>query len=352
MAAPHRFANVHMSGDGRVGYLHATAPTPTRKGSKVLRLREDTACGVTIDFSAPLEPQMKVKILFSTGVRREIDRFESTYGEILTEATLKKQNEQHGQPAANAEAPAPQPAAAPVAVQQEQHDAKPTAGPPVADIVADIAAENMARIHQENTDAESAATVDGRDRLPLKSDSKEQCLRVWKNDDGTLEVSAIRAPKFWDTGRIACEGPQMYRFDVLVDNRDVPLQYHFQRDPLCKPRSDSGGGMFYAGSLRMKQWKGPPTGPGSGDEGGGDAPAGICATAIAVPTSPASLVASPRSLSPDLFATAHGSVHPEESPIDVGEEHLVFGEPAEQLVGLPLVDWTLTPEQVRVMSLL
>ena len=293
LAAPHRFANVRMSGDGRVGYLHATAPTPTRKGSKVLRLREDTACGVTIDFSAPLEPQMKVKILFSTDVRREIDRFESTYGEILTEATLKKQNEQHGQP----------------------------------------------------------ATVDGRDRLPLKSDSKEQCLRVWKNDDGTLEVSAIRAPKFWDTGRIACEGPQMYRFDVLVDNRDVPLQYYFQRDPLCKPRSDSGGGMFYAGSLRMKQWKGPHTGPGSGDEGGGDAPAEIYATAIAVPTSPASSVAS-RSLSPDLFATAHGSVHPDESPIDVGEKHLVFGEPAEQLVGLPLVDWTLTPEEVRLMSLL
>ena len=76
------------------------------------------------------------------------------------------------QPAANAEAPAPQPAAAPVAVKQEQHDAKPTAGPPVADIVADIAAENMARMHQENADAESAATVDGRDRLPLKSDSE------------------------------------------------------------------------------------------------------------------------------------------------------------------------------------
>ena len=287
LAAPHRFANICMSGNGRVGYLHATAPTPTRKGSSVLRLREDNACGMTIDFDPPLEPHESVEILFRTDVRRKIDSFESRYDEVPTEATLKEQNEQHG-----------------------------------------------------------------KDRLPLRSDSKEQCLRVWKNVNGTLEVSAIRSPKLWDTGRTASEGPQMYRLDVLVDNREVPLRYHFHRDRRCKPRCDSGGGMFYAGSLRMKQWKGPPTGPGSGDEGGGDAPAGICATAIAVPTSSASLVASPRSLSPDLFATAHGSVHPDESPIDVGEEHLVFGEPAEQLVGLPLVDWTLTPEQVRVMSLL
>lgn len=251
MAAPRRVATVRMSGNGQVGYLHATAPTPKRKGSSVLRLREDTACGVTIGFGAPLEPQMNVKIVFSTDVRREIDSFESTYDEVPTEATLKEQNEQHG-----------------------------------------------------------------KDRLPLKSDSKEQCFRVWKNVDGTLEVSAIRSPKPWDTGRIAYEGPQMYRFDVLVDNIDVPLQYHFHRDRPCKPRCDSGGGMFYASSLRMKKWfddNGAPTG-----QGGGDAPARLCATAIA-------------------------AVHPDESPRDDSEEY-VFGDfglgtPSEQLMMLPLADW-------------
>ena len=260
LAAPHRFANICMSGNGRVGYLHATAPTPTRKGSSVLRLREDNACGMTIDFDPPLEPHESVEILFRTDVRRKIDSFESRYDEVPTEATLKEQNEQHG-----------------------------------------------------------------KDRLPLRSDSKEQCLRVWKNVNGTLEVSAIRAPKLWDTGRTASEGPQMYRLDVLVDNREVPLRYHFHRDRRCKPRCDSGGGMFYAGSLRMEGWLtrftkrfGAPTGPGSGHEGGGDAPARlIVATAIAVPTSP---VSSPRSLSPD------------------------------DLMMLPLVDWT--PEEARSLSLL
>jgi hypothetical protein len=304
-------ATVCMAGDGRgLGYLHSTAPTTKRNGSGVFRLREDNACGVTIAFSTPLGPQQNVKILFSTGIGRVIDSFQSTHGELPTGSAL--QNEQNEQ--------------------------------------------------------------NGKDRLPSERRSKQECFRVWKNPNGTLEVSAIRAPKHWDTG-VSCKEPQMYRFDLLVDNTDVHLWYRFDR--LCKPldgvqwEPDSGRGMFFAGSGRLQHWlaaNGAPAGLGGGSRsagGGGDAdPLAECcatATAIAVPVTPVSLAASPRPLPPDVLhhtvtaalfddalqTLADGS--PDKLPADdIGEENALFGEPVEQLKMLPLMDWT--PEETMLLS--
>ena len=314
-----------MAGDGRrAGYLHATAPTKTKKGSDVYRLREDNACGVTIRFSAPLGPHRTVAIVFSTGDGRVIDRFDSTqYSELPTEATLS--NEQ--------------------TMQQ--------------------------------------------DRSPLSSDrlSQQRGFRVWRNPDGTLEVSAIRArAKHWDTGRTVAGEPLMYRFDLLVDDTDVPLSYCFDRR--CKhPDGEQlhpdcpGRGMFFAGSVRLTDWlvaqlvemgfdvqaargalRDHPrfqdalnflvarAAPG-GSHDATDARGGRCATALAIPATAVRPVASQRPQSTDLLEqTATAGLFDDTLTSAEQLEMLPMTDwtSAEQLEMLPMADWT--PDEIMLLQ--
>ena len=200
-----------MTGDGSVGYLHATQPTLTsggkKKGSKknssnVYRLRQDEACGVTIDIRASLHSDTTVEIQFAevhfrdAGAPIPIDTLGPTqYGQLPTKETLQ-------------------------------------------------------------TEA---------DLSPLNSDhlSRQKRFRVWKNASESgrtiLEVSAIASISIIrNTPRTVSGEPPLYQFDLFVAGKKVLLHYCFvdrrraylggEQLPSAPPRRDSRRGMFFAGS--------------------------------------------------------------------------------------------------------
>lgn len=187
-------ATVRMAGDDRdLGYLHATAPTRMNPKNPTLRLVEDNACTATFTLHAPLDPQATVTVQLATELGRVIDTIRFSLGQL---PSVKK-------------------------LRDEQRSGS------------------------------------------LESDqpSDHKCLRVWKTADGTgFEISAIRALTGWDTGATVYQKPEMYRFDLLVGDNVQPLQYRFDRlrkqldGDSPSVTADSGEGMFYAGSLRLKNW--------------------------------------------------------------------------------------------------
>jgi len=187
-------ATVRMAGDDRdLGYLHATAPTRMNPKNSTLRLVEDNACTATFTLHAPLDPQATVTVQLATELGRVIDTIRFSLGQL---PSVKK-------------------------LRDEQRSGS------------------------------------------LESDqpSDQKCLRVWKTADGTgFEISAIRALTGWDTGATVYQKPEMYRFDLLVGDDVLPLQYRFDRlrkqldGDSPSVTADSGEGMFYAGSVRLKNW--------------------------------------------------------------------------------------------------
>ena len=260
------------------GYLHATAPTKKKKGSDVYRLCEDNACAATIAFSAPLGPHATVKIQFSTGDGRLIDTLDpKTHDELPTKQTLE--NEQN--------------------------------------------------------------TQEHRGALPSDCLSREGGFRRWKNPDGTLTVCAIASAKHWDTGRVVSGEPPMYRFDLLVEDADGPsdVHLHYCFDTTGKQLTDSGGGIFFAGSVRLEKWLKARSGGGCG--GGGSSCSGV---ASAIPAAPASPPPSPRPLFTHLFTNPSTEITPadfDDAPVAPGDGTV---DPAAGLDPFdserPLADWT------------
>ena len=199
-----------MAGDGSVGYLHGTQPTLTSGsmecGSNVYRLRQDEACGVTIDIRPPLHSDTTVEIQFAevhfrdAGAPIPIDILDPTqYGQLPTKETLETEQ-------------------------------KMQAG-----------------------------------LSPLNSDrlSRRDGFRIWKNasESGrtTLEVYAIASISIIrNTPRTVSGEPPLYQFVLLVAGKKVLLHYCFvdrRRAYLggeqllsAPPKRDSGRGMFFAGS--------------------------------------------------------------------------------------------------------
>ena len=254
------------------GYLHATAPTKKKTGSDVYRLCEDNACAATIAFSAPLGPHATVAIQFSTGDGRVIDTLDpKTHDELPTKQTLE--NEQN--------------------------------------------------------------TQEHRGALPSDCLSREGGFRRWKNPDGTLTVCAITSAKHWDTGRVVSGEPPMYRFDLLVEDADGPsdVHLHYCFDTTGKQLTDSGGGIFYAGSVRLDKWlKARSDGCGSS--------CSCVASALAIPVAPASPPASP--LSTHLFTNPSTEITPadfDDAPVAPGDG-TVGPAPVLDPFDSELGDWT------------